>query len=113
MPEPRERPRKTLSPTRPELLPARLRATGGAGGESIGVVEAMVFPVCVGERSGSPGGGAPDGWWRTGPEGCTGPVRRMLLVLLNALRVLLARPGYEREAMVSRTLALISAGIGA
>ncbi|GGY58138.1 hypothetical protein GCM10010342_52500 [Streptomyces anulatus] len=26
------------------------RGTGGAGGVSIGVVEAMVFPVCVGER---------------------------------------------------------------
>lgn len=36
-----------------------------------------------------------------------------LLVLLKVLRVWLARPGYEREAMVSRTLALISAGIGA
>ncbi|GAA2410685.1 hypothetical protein GCM10010433_06830 [Streptomyces pulveraceus] len=102
-----------MSPTRPDGVPARWRATGAAGGVSIGVVEAMVFPVCVGERSGSPGGGAPDGGWRTGPEGCTGPVRRMLLALLKVLLVALARPGYEREAMVSRTLALISAGIGA
>ncbi|GAB2951161.1 hypothetical protein GCM10027028_61890 [Streptomyces sundarbansensis] len=68
---------------------------GEAGGMSMGVVEAMVFPVCVGEpwlpwrRC--------TGWsGRPGPGGCP------------------AAPGcYEREPMVSRTFALISAGIGA
>ncbi|GAA3378848.1 hypothetical protein GCM10017750_30230 [Streptomyces racemochromogenes] len=35
-----------------------LLETGGAGSMCVGVVEAMVFPVCVG--GGPPGGGAPD-----------------------------------------------------
>ncbi|GAA2967988.1 hypothetical protein GCM10020227_40150 [Streptomyces flavovirens] len=66
------------------------------------MVEAMVFPVCVGERHaplaavhrmGSVAG--------AGPEGCAGPAR------------LGRRAGYDRPATVSRTLALIASGIGA
>ncbi|GAA3003163.1 hypothetical protein Sfulv_32870 [Streptomyces fulvorobeus] len=49
MPEPCERPRKILSPARPVDL-AGFGGAGEAGGVSIGVMEAMVFPVCVGER---------------------------------------------------------------
>ncbi|GAA1159388.1 hypothetical protein GCM10009654_14450 [Streptomyces hebeiensis] len=49
MPEPLERPEKIVSPMRPVEPPGEDLA-GGAGGVSIGVVEAMVFPVCVGER---------------------------------------------------------------
>ncbi|GAA0301543.1 hypothetical protein GCM10010302_45020 [Streptomyces polychromogenes] len=60
MPEPLESPEKILSPARPVDL--ALLETGGAGSIRVGVVEAMVFPVCVGGEP--PGGGAPDspGW---------------------------------------------------
>ena len=93
MPEPLERPEKIVSPALPvERFGGG--SAGGAGGVSTGVVEAMIFPVCVGE------GRAPlaavhrmgDGrrHWAGGRHGC-----------------------YERDLTVSRTLALISAGIGA
>lgn len=47
MPEPLESPAKILSPARPVDLP--LLETGGAWSIWVGVVEAMIFPVWVGE----------------------------------------------------------------
>ncbi len=76
----------------------------------MGVVDAMVFPVCVGERL------LP---WRRCTGGGGGRKRRgfrppvsFLLVLRSGAGAGPARP-YFRPATVSRTLALISAGIGA
>lgn len=100
-----------MSPRRPVGL-GRERPPGRAGGISVCVVETMVFPVCVGERRaplaavhrmGVRVAGRSGGVYRTG----------RLLRVFARLRLCRAGFGYEREATVSRTLALIASGIGA
>lgn len=73
----------------------------------------MVFPVCVGERWLPWRRCTGWGWW-AGPEKCAGPVTVTAVERVERVAsVERAAPGYEIAARAVRTLALISAGIGA